>query len=945
MNTEYIKNEILESFESLLDLMAEKTKCISSADMPVKFDVDYYNIKKLLQRGLNCEEILIPYFQPIALGNTENNIRQFEFLQALIDENEMIFSIKRLGGGIWGSKINARGDGLCFDDIFISGFAKKVADKLRLMSVEGVHKENIAKALANFLFYYVNFSRIDCKKIPFVIIANDHVPTVVGFEQAAKMKGIDRLYLQHAGVTKDFPRLDYDISILGNEKSIDLYRTVADYVGDNKVLILPRSPFISKKVYLNEGHEANGKIDVCLYLTGDSIELNLRTVLTNLKNNKYIDNVYIKPHPNNNYNACISNFLNENKNALIDKSLDYYHIAICGNSSVCISLVAAGIPTYQCFALDSYGVDYYRFVSDGLCQEIGIGKLGEKFWLKHEFNFESIDKYVPSFDSDIVKNSAFVLLNYIEDSLLRFDFLSRDFDRKGGYFFSYLKLIKSELRFVLKQEDSHVHMEWLSSRGFKSIFDVSNRIDLIQYLHRCRTPNIYELVKAAIENEDDINIRIYFKYFYAYWVNNSLPVGEVVNDIKKIENKPTEKIAAAQLFDYSLFFLPCDIFYRFFDYSFLENHSIKSSRNICRLITAYVKGGYFGDDRSISYFRESLCLSEKEHYLRSMLLWAVNDVNSHSDELDKILGVKVAFDSHDSEISKLSRNIDKAAGCQLVDIYSKINSLLGSNRVVNFLMARVFVELRYDFLEIVKTKLTEKQPFAFVRLSEGEGYLFEGYEFSRYDAINRELHWWGGGLADSLRKEIISDFNDSLYLADAIGIPSIFRFWRDLPLQSKKLDLSLQLRGMLSVLHGFSDFLTACSFSKLGYVLEEKSNVFLFNKNAVLDLARSAKKIVFVSSVSVSSLRLFLDGYDVQYISIPTHHRTSLTNGYISSDKRLPYIYKDIINLITQASGPGVLVLVSAGVIGKLFVLYAKKYGAVALDIGECADRYHLGVC
>lgn len=50
--------------------------------------------------------------------------------------------------------------------------------------------------------------------------------------------------------------------------------------------------------------------------------------------------------------------------------------------------------------------------------------------------------------------------------------------------------------------------------------------------------------------------------------------------------------------------------------------------------------------------------------------------------------------------------------------------------------------------------------------------------------------------------------------------------------------------------------------------------------------------------------------------------------------------YLEIAHHVEDMACPGVLVLVVAGFAGKVFLEYARKSGAVALDIGAMADYF-----
>jgi hypothetical protein len=59
-----------------------------------------------------------------------------------------------------------------------------------------------------------------------------------------------------------------------------------------------------------------------------------------------------------------------------------------------------------------------------------------------------------------------------------------------------------------------------------------------------------------------------------------------------------------------------------------------------------------------------------------------------------------------------------------------------------------------------------------------------------------------------------------------------------------------------------------------------------------------------------------------------------------SEDKPLWLSYPDVIGRVREVSAPGHLVLVGAGILGKVFVHEARQRGAVALDIGSMPDYF-----
>ena len=113
------------------------------------------------------------------------------------------------------------------------------------------------------------------------------------------------------------------------------------------------------------------------------------------------------------------------------------------------------------------------------------------------------------------------------------------------------------------------------------------------------------------------------------------------------------------------------------------------------------------------------------------------------------------------------------------------------------------------------------------------------------------------------------------------------------------------------------------------------------NIDVIRDLSKLSKKVVVVSSGSEDAIKsAFADVSDALHIPIPTHYKTSLNSNYVSLSNPLPFIYKDIINQMESVVEPGDLVLIGAGVAGKVFVHAAKRCSAVGIDIGSAMDEY-----
>lgn len=245
---------------------------------------------------------------------------------------------------------------------------------------------------------------------------------------------------------------------------------------------------------------------------------------------------------------------------------------------------------------------------------------------------------------------------------------------------------------------------------------------------------------------------------------------------------------------------------------------------------------------------------------------------------------------------------------------------------------------RAEIIARLTQSLRDRTPFSIIRLSDGEGYLFSGDgEEDLGDARNRERHWWGCEIDDELRAEIRDAALDAVRHADILGIPSIYRFFRDFSASSTSLDLSVQSRGLVRVLTGL-----AAMPARAAQLTEDKINVALFAEPAsIAALSASARNVVVVSSVLAPTLPEEIGNLPgLKVLNIPTHSYTVTNTRYFVGPTSLPFIYRDTLLHLRECAGPGTLVIVAGGLVGKIFAGEARELGAVAIDIGHVIDDW-----
>jgi hypothetical protein len=116
---------------------------------------------------------------------------------------------------------------------------------------------------------------------------------------------------------------------------------------------------------------------------------------------------------------------------------------------------------------------------------------------------------------------------------------------------------------------------------------------------------------------------------------------------------------------------------------------------------------------------------------------------------------------------------------------------------------------------------------------------------------------------------------------------------------------------------------------------EERCNHCAISEAILLELSALAISTVIVSCWSGDKINF--QAPSTNYINVPPHH----TVRHLVSDQNTPPLfesYLDIVERVRAASGPGVLVLIGAGIIGKILADEARSAGSVALDIGSVMD-------
>src|SRR5690606_3018727 len=122
-------------------------------------------------------------------------------------------------------------------------------------------------------------------------------------------------------------------------------------------------------------------------------------------------------------------------------------------------------------------------------------------------------------------------------------------------------------------------------------------------------------------------------------------------------------------------------------------------------------------------------------------------------------------------------------------------------------------------------------------------------------------------LSEPLRQELQAQFKASLAYANLLGVPSVLRLIRDFNLSKRDEYPSNSLMArLLCVMRGAEPYL----HSKI--IVEDQSNLFLFDANFVSEIFRSARKVYVVSGLDSNQVKRWSpDNGTFEHIEVPTH--------------------------------------------------------------------------
>lgn len=1010
--------------------------------------------------------VALPEGKAVCYGSTKNNLREFAWFDRLCARIGMevssnnLHAVKRSKCSLDDAKYESWIGALLSDIATFYGTRDSITASLVYQQLQYTR---------TFLSLLVTLDRAKGAALPsLVVLANDHAPAHVAVSMAMKGANIPRLYLQHAEVTNLFPPLDFEYSVLRNERSKEIYASLGPLTGKVYVISRFETPFQRERLGVHRG----GQVKVVIYPTARIKASALCAAIEKLAANPAVENIYVKPHPNT-YPPFDERSVGGLSVAIVKELPDFDHIAIVGNSSVAVELLHRGIPVYQNFDFDPVEPDYYGFVREGITPAVSLEELATPFWVPYRIDDRWIAAYgklnpaaqpghsqtVEDFVGDIrplaatrphacfkiarasgsvikVRQRARRLAKFIATAAVNtfpraavgvvglcvqhtklansYRLVPVTGEAQGNVSQHQLPALPANAPSANAHDDSAVERKkngataspatltcrlflWPLIRLIKAKPDWAMFFVRFALGYTCLA-ECYKLESIARGDKSDLQalmwgvegnklaLAIYTLEHVdqpCAWLTEALDSGVyaenelilAIDTITKNRSVAVRRIFAAleTLPPNSILQLWCAIRYADWARAF---PSLAELRKLASRVYEYkgvpivrqslelgllqliVRAGE-GNDIA-EFFRN--CRLQPGKLSVKLQLEILRKLQSCAGFEDEALRLRKSFEQAASPFHLLKfKNFDLLTGAGKFswshaaaerDFIEAAPAVLSKEfreivqpayeqlrKRLIYIDIRIHTDQRRALLTEIDGALEAQNPYSLVRLGDGEGYLFvqEGKYFSLDDARNRERHWWGLELPTSVREEVIRSARISVANADVIGVPAVYRFIRDLGDTSRSMLSTIQGRGLIEVLRGVGSLASAAA-----KFTEDRANVALFQHvEDVLTIAKKARHVVLVSSVQSECVpKALRETRNFVHVAIPTHNRTALNDSYHPGAVPLPMCYTELLPGFMQQVGPGVLVLVAGGVVGKIFIGAAKSAGAVALDIGGAIDDW-----
>jgi len=241
-------------------------------------------------------------------------------------------------------------------------------------------------AAAAYLFYaFYPFP----SSVRLLSVASDHSPVVMAMLATARRNGLPTCYVQHAPVTEYFPPLDFDLSVLYDQASVEAYELAAQKqnrkIGGD-IVILP--PFASD--YMRPRMSRNRTLNVGMCVSSIPQTERLIAFSRKIVDHPNVSTLYWRCHPRFQLEAPdvhgTERILVQERGGSLEAFLEKVDIVLVPNSGVGVESLHNGKPTFYVDGMDDIPRDYYKFVESGILPEFEWGVLDNASGIDEHFD-------------------------------------------------------------------------------------------------------------------------------------------------------------------------------------------------------------------------------------------------------------------------------------------------------------------------------------------------------------------------------------------------------------------------------------------------------------------------------------------------------------------------------------------------------------------------------
>ncbi len=246
-----------------------------------------------------------------------------------------------------------------------------------------------------------------------------------------------------------------------------------------------------------------------------------------------------------------------------------------------------------------------------------------------------------------------------------------------------------------------------------------------------------------------------------------------------------------------------------------------------------------------------------------------------------------------------------------------------------------------EVADLIATAIDSGRPLSLVRMGDGEGNLLpyrqESHGFQQTDRLATQRSWWADDVTDDVMTaaKFRNTLVEALTAADVLGIPDLHRACRVIRTNRTREPTlhGKNARGLLAALDfsGRLDtnrMITSCHIHEaLAYwglwdlLLPRAGRISLITCHPTL-----AGKLAERHGVTIGDVHL-----------IPPERKTSARFVSSKGARHFPDTFLVLREKLATVR-PGEVVLVAAGVLGKIYCQWIKQAGGIGLDIGSAAD-------